>query len=223
MSVNGVYKVVEIELADNDIYEYELHIQENKTGLLASLKGPTKSRWPEKNYFTRTFYNGRTFMTPAEKESHNFIFYNAQVDDYVDLVPPGGFHIGGVEFAGTVVGDTVIGTIKFKNGLVYSVHGTKIKGEPEISSELRKDGIVGVNLNCPCNTMACTHHGFCDSCQLFDSSSGFFTQCIYPQYEKHFIKKYGKNPPPPAKPLLEVQIVEKQTEVKHGPHHLVEQ
>jgi hypothetical protein len=209
MSLSGIYKVIQVMFDDNNVCEFELHIKEDKSGIRASLKGPTQN-----NYFTRTFYNGRTFKTPNEKESHVFIFYNVQLDDYINIVPPGGYHIGGVEFAGTVVCDKITGTIKLKNGLILSLHGTRIEGEPVISSEIRNDVIAGINLACPCVTISCSHHGFCDSCHIFDSSHGAYTRCMYPQYRKQYLIKYGKEPPnvaPPEGPPGE-----------HGPHNLVE-
>lgn len=168
MMIQGVYKVDVVQFESS--FPMELHIKQDDKVLFASLKGQN---------FTRTLYNGRA-------EHQSFIFYNAQVDDYVKLVPPGGYHIGGVEFGGTVCNDRIIGTIKFKNGLIFSIHGSRIDGEPDVNYEIRKDGIAGRNRDCVCKTRSCTHHGFCDSCHLFDSAHGMVTRCISSQYEELF-------------------------------------
>jgi len=176
MVVQGVYKVAVVQF-DQSV-DLELHIKQDNRVLLASLKGQN---------FTRTFFNGWA-------ENQSFIFFNAQVDEYIDLLPPGGYHIGGVELRGTVKDDTIIGTIKFKNGLIFSVYGTRTGAIPEVNPEIRKDGIMGRNLECVCKTRSCTHHGFCDSCQVFDSAHGAPTMCIYPQWSAQYEKKYGEKP-----------------------------
>lgn len=175
MAVHGVYKVTLARFDSTS--DMELHIKELDSGLLASLKGQN---------FNRTFFNGQTIMSPHETESHNFIFHSAQVDEYIGLVPPGGYHVGGVELGGTVSGDTLVGTIKFKNGLIFSVQGHRIKGKPSVNSKIRTDGIIGINRQCVCKNTTCTHHGFCDSCHIFDSSGGIVTTCMAAQYEKKY-------------------------------------
>jgi len=215
MGVTGVYKVVVIQY-DNS-YDYELHIKENKYDVFASLKD---------GILTRSFYNGRTTPWPG-KESYNFIFYNAQIDDYmnvktpantvVDLTPPGGYHIGGVEFGGTVVNDVVTGAIILKGGMICSVYGKRIKGEPVVNTKIRS-GLPGKNSYCTCGTAACTHHGFCDSCNIYDSIHTSVTfkgmkgipvsQCMIPQYEKLFGKM--------EQPKLDGH------DLGHGPQHFVD-
>jgi len=219
MGVSGVYEVKIAQFVD--LFDMELHIMEDKRQAFASLKD---------RLMTRSFYNGRTILSPPEKESHNFIFYNAQIDNYtnllpsgktdpVNLTPPGGYHIGGVVFGGTVVNDILTATITLKNGLVCSVSGKRVEGEPIVNTRFRTDGLPGVNRFCPCQTGSCTHHGFCDSCHIFNSLhtpmfKGDFLpveQCMMDQYEKLF----GKI----DRSLLE----ENAPEIPHGPHHLIEE
>jgi hypothetical protein len=111
MGVTGVYKVRVVQF--QHAYEMELHIKENKYNVVASLKDTV---------YNRSFFNGRTILwLPDETESHNFIFYNGQIDEYknlspsgdINLTPPGGYHVGGVELAGTVLDNVVTATIKF--------------------------------------------------------------------------------------------------------------
>jgi len=221
MGITGVYKVTIVQFEDS--YEKELHIKENKLDVVASLKS---------GVLTTSFYNGSTNLSPAETESHNFIFYNGQIDTYtnltvpgkdekINLSPPGGYHIGGIEFAGTVLNDELTGVIILKNGLSCSMHGHRIEGEPIVNTSFRTDGFAGINRYCPCGTSSCTHHGFCDSCQIFESlhtidfpGSGFpVPLCMVKQYESLFGPiKLGPLPP----------TVDNKPRPAHGPHHLVE-
>lgn len=219
MAITGVYKVAVVQYEDS--FDMELHIKEEKHRVFASLKD---------GILTRSFYNGRTTPWPG-REAYNFIFYNAQVDDfvnikvpgedrYVTLTPPGGYHIGGVEFGGTVVDGVVTGAIILKGGLVQSVSGHRIEGEPVVNTEFRTDGLPGKNSYCTCPVAACTHHGFCDSCNIYDSipvSKTFrgkgipLSQCLIKQYEKIF------GP-------LDIPPMEKYAgEPDHGPSHFAEE
>jgi hypothetical protein len=185
MAIQGIYKVIITRFEKKS--GMELHIKEDKTGIFASLKGQN---------FISTFFDGKTFIGGPIKESSNFIFYSAQVDELVNLTPPGGYHAGGVEFGGTVNDGTLIGTIKFKNGLIFSVQGTKIPGEPEVTGNVRRDVMVGLNRDCVCTTVNCSHRCFCDSCQIFNAMSEMPTECIHSQYARQYEKKYGKPLPP---------------------------
>ena len=221
MGITGVYQVVIVQFEDS--YNMELHIKENKFDVIASLKS---------GVLTTSLFNGRTTISPAETESHNFIFYNAQIDNYVNvtppgqtdpinLTPPGGYHTGGVIFAGTVLNGELTGTVVLKNGLACSMRSNRIEGEPAVNTRFRTDGLVGVNRYCTCGTGSCTHHGFCDSCQIFESlhsstfkGSGFpVPLCMTAQYEKLF-GKIERTPLPPT--------VNNKPRPEHGPHHLVE-
>ncbi|NTV89096.1 MAG: hypothetical protein HGA22_01830 [Clostridiales bacterium] len=173
MGLGGVYKVMVAQF--ESYYAMELHIKQEYRGIYASLKD---------GVLTRTFYDGSVNGGWDEKSANSFYFASGQIDEYVDipipggspdtadkvnLTPPGGYHAGGVIFAGTVLGDAVTGVIILKNNLVCSVTGRRIEGEPSVIRKIRTDIRAGVNRYCTCGTGSCTHHGFCDSCNMFES------------------------------------------------------
>jgi hypothetical protein len=181
MGITGVYKVTVTQF--EELFDMELHIKEDKNNVFAALKD---------GVLTRSFYNCCSIIPRPDSASCNFNFYNVQIDEYADLRPPGGYHIGGVEFGGTVVNDEVIGTIRLRNGLVSAIYGKRIDGEPSVNTKFRLDGIPEGNRYCPCMTGFCPQHSFCDSCQIFESlhASKFkgnrmpIIKCLKSQFEK---------------------------------------
>ena len=166
--ITGVYDIAVQHFGDT--FHYELHLQEEDRGVIfGTIRTKTLSA---------SFFNGTTLKSPAETESHQFLFRNGQVDDYVDvklpsgetvnLSPPGGYHVSGITFGGTVAGDKLVATIILQNALVISMVGTRKEGCPRVNRNFRTDTYPGKNLYCTCGTGTCTHRGFCDSCQIFE-------------------------------------------------------
>lgn len=201
MGFIGVYKVAVVQFADS--FEMELHIKKDKDDFVAILQDGVLTRSFNKCREVTPLWPGGEFVA-----SCNFNFYNAQVDEWAHLRPPGGYHVGGVEFGGTVADNVVVGTIRFRNGLVSSVYGERIKGVPVVNTSFRTDGIPEGNRYCPCATGSCPHHSFCDSCQIFESlhASQFkgnylpVIKCLkdqmeklYGQIESPLIDKHGKD------------------------------
>ena len=242
MALSGVYKVIVTQFENQ--YSMELHISLEGSQVYASLKD---------GVLNRSFYNGSVNGAWNLKDSNSFLFRNAQIDEYVDvkypdrdpehpvnLTPPGGYHVGGVELAGTVFKDHVTAVIKLYNGLIISMEGDRIPDrEPVVTRVFREDCISGVNRFCTCGTGSCTHHGFCDSCHIFESihctpalpgskealpegvemppmfgaaAGGRLpaSQCMNKQQDKLF-------GPMPAFPVIKPEGF-----VEHGPHHLAE-
>ena len=170
MGLSGVYKMMVLEF--NNYYAMELHVKQEYRKIQATLKD---------GVLDRTFYNGSVNGTWDEDTATSFVLRNAQIDNYVDmkvpghdepvnLTPPGGFHIGGVTMCATVVEDSIVGTIHLQGDLVISFTGKRIPGrEPEVNDNIRKDARYGKNRYCTCGTGSCTHNGYCDSCNLFES------------------------------------------------------
>ena len=165
--IQGVYQIQVHHFAD--IYPYTLHIKQEGAKIFAQIKHKDR---------VCSFYNGSTIVSPAEDETHQFLFRSAQVEDYVNVLlptgervnlsPPGGYHVNGMLFGGTVIGDELNGAIIIKDMMVISMRGQRIFGEPEIQMEIRADYIPGKNPYCTCGTGTCTHRGYCDCCQVFE-------------------------------------------------------
>jgi hypothetical protein len=222
MGVTGVY-TISVTIFEHS-YNMELHIKENKFDVIASLKDGVQ---------TRSFFNGRTNLNPMEEtESHNFIFYNAQLDDYtnlpvpgkageyVNLTPPGGYYIGGLEFGGTVFNDVLTGAIIFKNGIIASVYGKRINGEPRVNTKFRTDGLPGVNRYCTCVVGSCTHRGYCDNCQIFNSLGATKHKGVKFRVEDCMLGQAEKILGPLERPIQ--RGADGKPMPKHGPHHLIE-
>ena len=170
MGLNGVYQLMVLEFTS--YYAMELHIKQEFRHIQATLKD---------GVLDRTFYNGSVNGAWREEDANSFLFRNAQIDNYVNmevegrecpvnLTPPGGYHIGGVTMAGTVLGDAIVGTITLQGDLVISFTGRRIPDrEPEVNDNIRTDARYGKNRYCTCGTGSCTHRGYCDSCQIFES------------------------------------------------------
>ena len=235
MGLSGVYDVIVTEFENR--YAMELHLLLEGGQIFGALKD---------GVLTRSFFDGSVNGAWNLKDSNSFLFRAAQIDEYVDvkypdrdpqhpvnLTPPGGYHEGGIRTAGTVFRDRVIATIILANGLVISLEGNRIPDRvPEVNRVRRADRIAGVNRFCTCGTGSCTHHGFCDSCHIFESihctpalpgsaEEGMgmppmgdrlpASQCMNKQLDALF----GPMPPGPA-PKKPEGFVE------HGPHHLSE-
>ncbi len=165
--LQGVYAVRVHHFADT--FYYTLHIVQDGPRIWAQMKYKDRAC---------SFYNGSTIISPAEDEAHQFLFRSGQVEDYVNVLlpngervnlsPPGGYHVNGMLFGGTVIGDEITGTLILKDMLVISVHGTRIEGEPKVCIEPRTDYIPGKNPYCTCGTGTCTHRGYCDCCHVFE-------------------------------------------------------
>jgi len=170
MGLSGVYQLMVLEFTS--YYKMELHIKQEFRRIQATLKD---------GVLDRTFFNGSVNGAWKEEDANSFLFRNAQIDNYVDmdvegqecpvnLTPPGGYHIGGVTMAGTVLGDAIVGTITLQGDLVISFTGRRIPGRvPEVNDKIRTDARYGKNRYCTCGTGSCTHRGYCDSCQIFES------------------------------------------------------
>ena len=165
--LQGVYDVRVHHFADE--FQYKLHIVQDGPHIYAQIKHKDRAC---------SFFNGSTITSPAEEESHQFLFRSAQVEDYVNVLlpngervnlsPPGGYHVNGMLFGGTVLGDEITGAMIIKDMMVISLHGTRIDGEPEVHIEPRTDYIPGKNPYCTCGTGTCTHRGYCDCCHVFE-------------------------------------------------------
>ena len=165
--IQGVYQIQVHHFAD--VYPYTLHIKQEGAKIFAQIKHKDRAC---------SFYNGSTIISPAEDETHQFLFRSAQVEDYVNVLlpngqrvnlsPPGGYHVNGMLFGGTVIGDELNGAIIIKDMMVISMRGQRIPGQPEIQMEIRTDYIPGKNPYCTCGTGTCTHRGYCDCCQVFE-------------------------------------------------------
>lgn len=241
MGLTGVYKVMVLEFTN--YYAMELHIKQEYRHIQATLKD---------GVLDRTFWAGSVNGAWREEDANSFLFRHAQIDNYVgmkvpgheepvNLTPPGGYHIGGVTMAGTVVGDAIVGTITLAGDMVISFTGRRLPGrEPEVNNNIRADSRFGKNRYCTCGTGSCTHRGYCDSCQIFESihctpplnedgtqkDEGFpmmqmpggrlpATICMNKQQDELFgpIPKMGE----PPKPKVNADGTKFR---EHGPHHL---
>jgi hypothetical protein len=229
--ITGVYAVEVQHFAD--LYHYELHLLQEGLTVYGRVKAKGRSC---------SFFNGTALQSPGETEAHIFLFRNGEVDDYVDvklpsgetvnLSPPGGYHVDGIHFGGTVSGDTVVATFTLQDALVISLKGTRIAGEPDIKRTFRTDTHPGKNLYCTCGTGTCTHRGFCDSCQIFEflHAEGMPSMsdtiptvplCMTAQTNKLFgVTKEEAKKLFAAPPALEVNGEKRPA---HGAHHLVDE
>lgn len=165
--ITGIYDIRVHHFSDT--FQYQLHIKEEGPRIFAQIKYKNRAC---------SFFDGSTIMSPAESEPHQFLFRSAQVEDYVNVLlpsgervnlsPPGGYHVAGMLFGGTVVGDELTAAIIIKDMLVISIYGTRTTGTPEISISPRTDYIPGKNPYCTCATGTCTHRGYCDCCHVFE-------------------------------------------------------